>query len=202
MERLSTHQLALWRFGAFQQRPTADEHARLRAELERRAAGDPHHVGTWIALSYLYCCGRSLWFNPRPDPLGRAMEAARRAIELEPAHQYAWESLALVCFYKRDNEGFHDALARALQLNTRDANTLAWMGDLLTHMGEHDRGAAMSARAVTLNPHHPGWYHFASFNSRAGAHPRAVGALVVGGGPRVIAGIHKARALAAGTGGG
>jgi TolB-like protein len=164
MERLSTHQLALWRFGAFQQRPTADEHARLRAELERRAAADPHHVGTWVALSYLYCCERSLWFNPLPDPLGRAMGAARRAIELEPAHQYAWESLALVCFYKRDNEGFHDALARALQLNTRDANTLAWMGDLLTHMGEHDRGAAMSARAMTLNPHHPGWYHFASFN--------------------------------------
>jgi TolB-like protein len=165
IERLSTHQLAIWRFAEFNSRPAPDEHARLRAELERRAAAEPHHAGTWAALSYLYCCERSLMFNPLPDPIGRAMAAARRAIELQPTDQHAWEAFAIACFFSRaDEEGFGHALERAIQLNARDANTMARMGDLLTHTAQYERGAALTARAMALNPHHPGWYHFSFFN--------------------------------------
>jgi adenylate cyclase len=31
------------------------------------------------------------------------------------------------------------------------------------HCGEGDRGAALAAQAMDLNPHHPGWYRYASF---------------------------------------
>jgi TolB-like protein/tetratricopeptide (TPR) repeat protein len=164
LERLSTRQLVLWQFAEFEQRPSPEDHARLRAELERRVTEDAHRADAWVALAHLYLSEYALGFNPLPDPLGRAMGAARRVIELDPTHHHGWEVLARVYLHTRDEDGFHHAVERAVQLNARDANTIAWMGDLLTHAGEYDRGEQLTARAMALNPHHPSWYHFAAYN--------------------------------------
>jgi tetratricopeptide (TPR) repeat protein len=49
---------------------------------------------------------------------------------------------------------FLDAAERAIALNPRNANTAAWIGTLLAHMGEHDRGIEIVDRAIALNPYH------------------------------------------------
>ena len=59
-----------------------------------------------------------------------------------------------------------DPLERALALNPRNSNAIAWMGFLPAHMGEHDRGYALVRRAMELNPQHPGWYHFVEVDYR------------------------------------
>ncbi len=75
-----------------------------------------------------------------------------------------WQWLALACFYQGDRAGLEEASERAIRLNPRNANTLAWMGNILTHAGEYDRGCALTERAMAINPGHPGWLHFAVFN--------------------------------------
>jgi len=92
------------------------------------------------------------------------MRGARRAIELDPGNQEGWEIAALTSFYMRDEPAMIEASDRAIRLNPRNSNALAWMGNIRTHAGDYDRGCELTARAMTLNPAHPGWYHFAPFN--------------------------------------
>ena len=51
-----------------------------------------------LSLSYLdeYRVG----CNARPDPLGRALTAARRAVEIGPANHLAYEALAAAMYFR------------------------------------------------------------------------------------------------------
>ena len=40
---------------------------------------------------------------------------------------------------------------------------MALMGILLGYSGDWERGVELTTRAMTLNPHHPGWYRFTTF---------------------------------------
>ena len=44
-----------------------------------------------------------------------------------------------------------------------DACTTAFMGILMAYAGDWEHGCALAERAMQLNPHHPGWYRFSSF---------------------------------------
>ena len=50
-----------------------------------------------------------------------------------------------------------------MALNPRNTSALAFMGVLISHGGEWDRGVEIMQRSMELNPHHPGWYHFPRF---------------------------------------
>ena len=158
IEHLGPHELML-RYWRYHQQPQREEHARLRQALEAMVEGLPHDPELWAALANMYFHEYSHWFNPLEDPLGRARQAARRSIELDPAGQLGWEALAVTFFFDRDVDGFHLAVDRAISLNPRNTNSLAWMALLLAHHAEYDRAYALVTRAMTLNPHHPGWYH-------------------------------------------
>ena len=41
-----------------------------------------------------------------------------------------------------------------------DGFTLAYLGFLTAYAGDWECGGALSAKARSLNPHHPGWYWF------------------------------------------
>jgi tetratricopeptide (TPR) repeat protein len=100
-------------------------------------------------------------FNVRPDPLGRAFAAARCATEAAPSNHLAHHALASVLFFQRELQGFHAAAQRAITLNPMDGFTFAYLGMLTAYAGDWERGCALSERARSLNPHHPGWYWFA-----------------------------------------
>ena len=151
------------RYWRYQRQTGAAEHAQLRDTFEDIVAREPNRATAWAALATLYCHETMFDYNTRPEALGRAKQAATRAIDLDAANQPAWEALAVACFFAHDRDGFVDAAERAMALNPRNTNTLAWMGLLFTHLGEYDRGLAIVERAMTLNPHFPRWYHFAHF---------------------------------------
>jgi TolB-like protein len=163
LEQLSARELIL-RCWMFQWRPMPDEHATTRTALEHHLSRHPDNPHVWAELANFYICEHSLFFNPLADALGRAMRAARRAIEIDPGNQEGWEMAALTSFHMKDEPAMIEASDRAIRLNPRNSNALAWMGNIRTHAGDYDRGCELTARAMTLNPAHPGWYHFAPFN--------------------------------------
>jgi len=63
-------------------------------------------------------------------------------------------------FFRRELQGFQSAAQRAIALNSMDGFTLAYMGSLFAYSGEWERGCALSEKARSINPHHPGWYWF------------------------------------------
>jgi TolB-like protein len=153
---------ALLRSFSYHARPTAEEHAAARAGLERAVQQAPGHADCWAMLSMLYADEYKTGFNVRLDPLGRALDAARRAVELAPSSHLAPHALASALFFRKELQAFRIAAERAIALNPMDGCTAAYLGMLTAFAGDWKHGCALTERAAQLNPNHPGWYWFAS----------------------------------------
>jgi TolB-like protein/tetratricopeptide (TPR) repeat protein len=158
VEELSASELVL-RYYAFMQQVNPQEHAVLRASLERTLEREPNHTTAWACLSSLYQLEYFDRFNAREKPLERAREAAWQAVKIDPACQMGWKELAAVHFFSRDFTAFRETAERAISLNLRDGITLAFMALMIAFSGDWERGVALAQRAIELNRHHPGWYH-------------------------------------------
>ena len=162
-EELSPHEAVLRAFG-YMERVTPEEHARVRRILERAVRMAPNQSDAWAMLANLYWEEHAHGLNPQPDPLGRALAAARRAVEAAPSNNLAHYALASTLFFQKDFLAFRSAAERAIELNRMDASVAAYIGNLIAYAGDWERGCAVVESAMQLNPRHPGWYWFASFN--------------------------------------
>ena len=141
----------------------AEEHARLRAAFERVLDRGPNHANAWACLSNLYCWEYVHRLNPLEKPMERALEAAWRAVTINPACQLGWQQLAEAHFFARDYTAFRDAAERAMALNPRNSHTRAYLGLLIAFSGEWDRGLALVQSAMALNSHLPDWCYLPYF---------------------------------------
>jgi DNA-binding winged helix-turn-helix (wHTH) protein len=157
--KLSAYEAVLRSFAHFQ-RVSAEEHAPARAALERAVRKEPSYSDAWAMLSLIYKEEYTHRFNLLPDPLGRALAAAQRAVEISPSNHLAFHALASVEFFRKNLDAFQIATTRAIALNEMDGFTLAYLGFLTAYAGDWERGGALSAKARSLNPYHPGWYWF------------------------------------------
>jgi serine/threonine protein kinase/tetratricopeptide (TPR) repeat protein len=159
---LSPYEAVLRSFAHFQ-RLNAPEHAAARAALERAVQLPPDRGDCWAMLSMLYREEYTHGFNLQPDPIGRALAAARRSVDAAPANHLAYHALASALFFRRELGAFRAAAERALALNSMDGFTAAYLGFQIAYAGDWERGCALAERATRLNPHHPGWYWFPMF---------------------------------------
>jgi TolB-like protein/Tfp pilus assembly protein PilF len=161
-DQLSPYEAVLRSFGYYE-RLTAEEHAIARTCLERAIQQLPNYADGWAMLSIIYTEEYKYGFNVQPDPLGRALEAARRATDAAPSNHFAYLALAPTLFFRKEFQAFRGAAERALTLNPMDSGTMAYLGTLISLAGDWERGCALVQRAVQLNPKHPGWYWFPPF---------------------------------------
>jgi TolB-like protein/cytochrome c-type biogenesis protein CcmH/NrfG len=159
---LTPYEAVLRSFG-YVARLTAEEHAEVRACLERTVERSPNDADCLAMLSFVFAEEHKHGFNVRPDPLGRALEAARRAVAAAPSGHLGYHVLAQALFFRRELQAFRGAAERAVALNPMDSGTIAFMGILMAYAGDWERGCELTERAMQLNPNHPGWYRFASF---------------------------------------
>lgn len=141
---------------------STDMHAEARDLLETAVAKDPTYAEAHALLANVYLAEHRFDANPRPDPIGRALVMAEKAVQLDPQNAYARCWLAIVHFFRRENDKFKAEAERALSLNPNDPETLADIGHYFAFMGEFERGLELSLRARELNPLHTGWYYFTS----------------------------------------
>ncbi len=162
-EELSPHEAVLRAFG-YMERVTPEEHARVRRILERVVSIAPNQSDAWAMLANLYWEEHAHGLNPQPDPLGRALVAARRAVEAAPSNNLAHYALASTLFFQKDFLAFRSAAERTIELNRMDGSVAAYIGNLIAYAGDWKRGCALVESAMQLNPRHPGWYWFVNFN--------------------------------------
>jgi len=139
---------------------SAEMHAEARELLEKAVELDPLSADAHALLANVYLGEHRFDMNPRPNPIGRALTHALAATRLDPQNAYARCWLAIVHFFRHENEKFETEAQLALALNPNDPETLADVGHYYAFMGQFERGAELSLRAQQLNPLHPGWYHF------------------------------------------
>jgi TolB-like protein len=161
-DELTPYEALLRGFAYFKHVNPAD-HDGARAALEKAVKQVPGNADCWAMLSMLYREEYNHGFNVRPDPVGRALSAARRAVDTAPSNHLAHHALASVLFFRHESAAFRSAAERAIELNPMDGFTIGYMGFLLSYSGDWDRGCALMERARGLNPNHPGWYWFPPF---------------------------------------
>lgn len=158
-EKFTPYEALLRSFG-HHQRVNPAEHFVARAALERAVQQPPDRADCWAMLSWLYREEYTHGFNLRPDPLGRALAAARRAVDAAPSNHLAHAALATTLFFLHELGAFRISAERSLALNSMDGLTGAYLGFQIAYSGDWERGCALAERAMQLNPHHPGWYWF------------------------------------------
>ena len=90
----------------------------------------------------------------------RALETARHAVKLDGTNQTARYVLAWLVFFERNLELFRVEADLAISLNPNNSLVLADLGLLIAYSGDWDKGLALVNKAIFINPHHPGFYHF------------------------------------------
>ncbi len=161
-DQLSPHEAMLRTF-SFMKRFTPEEHADVRRILERAVRLAPNHGGCWAMLSMMYLVEYRQGFNERPDPLGRALAAARSAVEIAPSDNQAHAALASALFFRRELHALRQAAERTIELNPMDGSAVAAMGHWIAYAGDWERGFAIAEPASALNPNHAGWHRFLPF---------------------------------------
>jgi TolB-like protein len=161
-DELSPYEALLRGFAYFKHVNEGD-HAGARTALEKAVQQAPGNADCLAMLSMLYREEYNHGFNVRPDPLGRALSAARRAVDAAPSNHLAHHALASVLYFRREHQAFRSAAQRAMELNPMDGFTIAYMGFQISFSGDWERGCALMERARSLNPNHPGWYWFPPF---------------------------------------
>ena len=152
-----------WQFQyfAYREQITPGAHAELRSRLERVLERNDRQSELWACLAQIYVDEYAFGFRGDANSLDRALAAARRAVELDRANQFALVALAQVHFFRRDLSAFHPAAERAMALNPLNTDAVGILGLEIVHSGKFERGTAIVRRAMELNANHAGWMHFA-----------------------------------------
>ena len=158
----SAHEAVLRAFG-YWERMTPEEHAEVRDILEAAVAVAPNHSDCLAELASIYWHEYAFGYNLKPDPVGRARAAAQRAVASAPTSHFAHCALATSLFFQKDYLAFRPAAERALALNRMDSSTAAILGNMIAYAGDWEYGLGIVERAMQLNPHHAGWYHYVAF---------------------------------------
>jgi TolB-like protein/Tfp pilus assembly protein PilF len=152
-----------WQFQyfAYREQITPSSHAELKSRLERVAERNDRKSDLWACLAQIYLDEYAFGFRNDATSLDRALAAARRAVELDRANQFALVALAQTHFFRQDLAAFGPAAERAMALNALNTDALGTLGLQIVHTGEFERGTAIVRRAMELNANHAGWMHFA-----------------------------------------
>jgi TolB-like protein/Tfp pilus assembly protein PilF len=156
-DELTPHEAVIRAFGYYE-RFTPTEHAQVRNILEIAVRRAPNHSGAWAALSNIYLQEHAQGFNLQPDPLGRALAAARRSVDAAPSNHIAHNTLASALFFQKDFPACRVEARRAAELNPMNGSAMGWIGIMIAYSGGWDEGCAQVESAMQLNPHHPSWY--------------------------------------------
>jgi len=149
------------RFYAYRAGLSEEGHADTRTCLEWAVARHPGYATAWAMLSILYLDEDRFAFNPRTGaaaPSQRALDAARRAIRLDPENVRALQALMMALFFAQQPA---EALAigeRALALNPNDTELLGEFGSRVGLAGDWKRGSELLEQALARNPGHSGFY--------------------------------------------
>ena len=164
----------LWvtRFYEYYATHDPDLHLQVRDGLTAALAEDTGYADGWAALATVLLDEYRLHLNERPNypALDYALEHALRAVTCDPENAFAYKTLALVHYHRRDFDDFAIAGDRAIQLNPGHSDVLADIGFCHAVRGDWQRGLPLADRAIELSPVHPGWYRL----------PRALDKLLTG----------------------
>ena len=155
---------------------TEEQHGISRDCLERAIELDPIYVDALAELAYVCIEEYRHEFNLLPNSVGRGLDVAQRALDLDRTNPAAHWAMALGYFSRQNLNLFYTEAERAIELNPNDSAILHFAGNFMAPTGKWERGLALMRKAVLLNPAGPSWsnYVFAVDHYRKGEYEPAL----------------------------
>jgi TolB-like protein/class 3 adenylate cyclase/cytochrome c-type biogenesis protein CcmH/NrfG len=155
-EELSSYECVL-RLHEYNRVLTPETHLAALTCLRRTVEVDPNYGDAWAALAEIYVDSYGNGFNPVDNALDKALDAAERALAIDPRNQQGQYGLAYAYFARRELESFMVNIEKVVRLNPNNGYYLGAAGWTIALSGQCDRGRELFDKAVKLNPYHPGW---------------------------------------------
>jgi adenylate cyclase len=146
---------------------TQESNAEAQSLIRRAIELDPEYATGWAWLAWVHIDD---WRRFRTDDRERtfdlALDAARRAIALDPHDYFShWPMAYLLVYSRKYDEGLAE-YEKTLALNPNDSRLLDEMSRTLCLLGRPTDAIVQSKLAMRLDPLHPEWF----FGSLAFAH--------------------------------
>ncbi|MCY1740882.1 hypothetical protein [Ensifer sp. SL37] len=138
-----------------------ETHATAQHCLLKSVERFPTYATAWALLAMTYIDElrfRYLLKTQSVLPLGRAAQAARRAVELDPHNVRGLQAQMIVFFLFGDIDTALVLGARAYSLNPNDMELLGEYGFRLAASGQWQKGCDLVLQAVTRNPSPYGYF--------------------------------------------
>lgn len=139
-------------------------HATVQTCLQKAVTRFPNYATAWALLSLTYIDElrfRYRFSQASPVSLDRAVEAAARAVELDPQNVRALQAQMLGLFFRGELEAALKIGARAMSLNPNDTELAGEYGFRLALSGEWSEGCKLVSGAVERNPGPLGYFETA-----------------------------------------
>jgi adenylate cyclase len=138
----------------------------VRVGLERAVASEPDYAEALACLSLVH--SNAFRFGhpigaPDPDPRGRALALALRAVELAPSSSWAGYALGLARWFAGEPSAALDSLEAARRLNPNDTTILADLGQRYAMLARWDAAVPLLEDCYASNPAQPGTYRIGLF---------------------------------------
>jgi TolB-like protein len=134
-------------------------HANSQACLERTVERYPGYASAWALLSMIYLDDFRFRFpKTAPPPLDKALEAAKRAVDLDARNARAQQALMLALFFNGEVPAALRVGAQAVEFNPNDTDLLAEYGVRLGHSGNWYEGRTFLEKSLERNPIPPTYY--------------------------------------------
>lgn len=140
----------------------AKSHPAVRKCLEETVARFPNYATAWALLSQTYVDEIRFRYpiepSSSPASIDRALEAARRAIELDPQNVRALQAEMLALYFNQDFQAALKVGEQAVAINPGDTELVGEYGYRLALSGNWDKGCPLVAKARELNPGPSAYY--------------------------------------------
>jgi TolB-like protein len=160
--QLGTYE-AILRFYEYDQTLNPEKFIPALKSLQNAAVTEPDCGLVWSLLGRLYAQIYSLDIPvPGVDhPLEKAVEYAEEGVHLNPDSQRAVAVLALVRFFNNELVSALREVDRALALNPNSLFIMDGLAYIMILAGGFERGTALAAKAIRLNPYYRPIVHYA-----------------------------------------
>jgi adenylate cyclase len=158
--KLKTYE-AILSYYEFDQLHTPESFLRAKEALEYAVNIEPECGQAWSMLGRLYGNIYSLEHPGFESALEKALDYARKGIQLNPENQRCRVILAFVYMFNNEIDAARTEINRALAMNPNSLFMLDGIGYLLTLLGDWERGPELIREAMERNPYYGFYVHYA-----------------------------------------
>ena len=121
---------------------------------------DRDYAHAWASLAWCHVQDfRRSWSDDPELSFASAMEAAKKALALDPRDYFNHWPMAFLLVYSRKHDEGIGEYQKALALNPNDSGLLDEFAEALCLAGRPEEAIAQSQLAMRLDPLHPDWFY-------------------------------------------